>query len=511
MSSCQIVSFDPSGKLSLTDQGQKFLSSLQGKHTIISIAGPYRSGKSFIFNLLTNSETFKVGSTVQACTQGLWLHQITQNRQSFLFIDIEGFGSTTRSSSDDGKLFAIALTISSLVIYNSIGVINESKINHLALALSYCQIISSQSSNLSNPPQLIWLLRDFILELVNTSGDKISADQYLESTLVKLDTKDAKSVNMRKTIIQTFPNRTCIPLPRPAEDENVLQNLNETQLSPEFLKGLKKLKKIVFAAQAKQMNKKFVRGQDLVALIKDLVNGLNSDQIPSVPSAWDSIVQNEYKVIYEKSQLALSKIIIELNNLIPTDDTVIINCLLKFKEQIEKSFIDCHFCDENLTTRYIYKFSEMMENEVNNILSMNRTACLEHNISLLNSLFPALFNDIENNFFGNDIDKLENEWSRVMEEFEMKAKGSSKIVAITEFSKRNSNSDIARMLNDVVVEMNSQILCLKNQEKMTKCNEKIIGEKTNGEIMTEIIWNRYKVQEFNRQVKEIQKSVLKKL
>ena len=259
------------------------------------------------------------------------------------------------------------------------------------------------------------------------------------------------------------------------------------------------------------MNKKFVRGQDLVVLIEDLVNGLNSDQIPSVPNTWQSIVQSEYKSISEKSQLALSKIIIELNNLIPTDDSIIIACLQKFKEQVEKSFIDCHFCDENLTTKYIYKFSEMLESELSSILSMNRTACLEHNISLLNSLFPALFIDIENNFFGNDIDKLENEWSRVMEEFEVKAKGSSKIAAITEFSKRNSDSDIARMLNDVVVEMNIQIQCLKNQEKMTKCNEKIIGDKTNEEIMTEIIWNRYKVQEFNRQVKDIQKSVLKKL
>jgi hypothetical protein len=222
-------------------------------------------------------------------------------------------------------------------------------------------------------------------------------------------------------------------------------------------------------------------------------------------------VQNEYKVLSDKFQVDLLKILSDVNNLIPTEDGQIITFFQRFREKVENGFIDCHFCDEKLTTRYILKFSEKIDNELMNLLASNKSACLEHNISLLNSLFPALFLAIENNEFENDIDRLENEWSRVLDEFEFKARGSSKFLAVAEFSKRNSGSEFARLLNDVVLEMNSQILSLRNQEKMAESNGMFFGEVKQEDIMTEIAWNRYKVQEFNRQVKVIQKNVLKKL
>ena len=512
-SSYQLVAFNEQGKLEIIEEGCRMLQEMKQRHAVIAVTGPYRSGKSFLLNLLMETEVFKVGSRVQACTAGIWVNQVIKNRQSYLFIDVEGFGSTSRSSNDDGKLLAMALSISSLVIYNSIGVINESKINHLSLALTYCQLITSQYENPSESPHLIWVLRDFILDLVNTTGEKITSSQYLESILTpeaKLKTYEPTK-KMREMITSTFAKRTCVTLPRPVDDEKSLQALSTSELKPEFQKGLKKLKKIVYSTPTKAINNKFLRGKELVQIIKLLVHNLNSEKIPHVPSAWQSIIEQEYENLAEQSQEEQLRIITKLRSQIPLDEPVIMTTLQTFKEKVEKLFIDCHFCDEALTRKCISGFSESLDDDLNSLLSDNRKACLEFNVNLLNSLFPALFVAIENNEYENDIDKLELEWSDLMEQFESRSKGNGKMNAISEFSRRNQESVLGKMLSDVVLEMRVQVGSLRSQEKMMDSGGVGFGGKTSEEIMTEITWNRYKMQEFNRGVKNIQKNVLKKL
>lgn len=66
--------------LYLTEEGKKFLENIDGPISVISIAGLYRTGKSFLVNELLDKiykdqksqrPKFKVGSTVQSCTKGL--------------------------------------------------------------------------------------------------------------------------------------------------------------------------------------------------------------------------------------------------------------------------------------------------------------------------------------------------------------------------------------------------------------------------------------------------------
>lgn len=511
--SYQLVFINQEGKLQVDVETCGKVCEMKQKHSIVAVCGPYRSGKSFLMNLIMEQEGFVVGSRVQACTAGIWLHQVFRNKQSFLFVDVEGFGSTSRSSNEDAKLLAIALSISSLLIYNSIGVINESKINHLSLALTYCQLISSQTTDKSESPHLIWVLRDFILDLVSPEGEKITPSQYLE-TILSPESKSKSSENackMRESIINTFPYRNCITLPRPVDDEKSLQVLNFTELKPEFLKGLKKLKKIVYATAAKTINKKIVRGKELVQVVKVLVESLNSEKIPHIPTAWQSIIECEYENLAEAGYDELDKLVGKLRGQIPVDETVILSYLQSFKEKIEVIFIDCHFCDEGLTRKFILKFAELIDQHLNSLMSENRTSCLEYNISLLNSLFPPLFIMIENNEYENDIDKLETDWTNLMDQFETKSKGSNKMSAISEFSKRNQASMLGKLLSNVVIDMKTQIETLKIQEKMMDPIEKNHQSKSNEEMMTELTWNRYKMQEFNNRVKNIQKTVLKNL
>lgn len=58
----------------LSEEGKAFISKIQGPIAVISVAGMYRTGKSYLLNrmLLNRSNGFGVGPTVNPCTKGLW-------------------------------------------------------------------------------------------------------------------------------------------------------------------------------------------------------------------------------------------------------------------------------------------------------------------------------------------------------------------------------------------------------------------------------------------------------
>jgi hypothetical protein len=58
----------------LTNQALNFFRAINGPIAVVSVAGLYRTGKSYLLNrvLLNRSNGFGVGPTVNPCTKGLW-------------------------------------------------------------------------------------------------------------------------------------------------------------------------------------------------------------------------------------------------------------------------------------------------------------------------------------------------------------------------------------------------------------------------------------------------------
>ena len=71
----QLVDINEEGIFEVTSDGINFLSSLKNqKIAVLCVTGPYRSGKSFLANLIMNNmDGFKEGATINACTKGLWV------------------------------------------------------------------------------------------------------------------------------------------------------------------------------------------------------------------------------------------------------------------------------------------------------------------------------------------------------------------------------------------------------------------------------------------------------
>lgn len=140
-----LVTVDPEGKYIFQEEAADFLRSLQGPIGVISVAGLYRTGKSYLLNrmLLNRSNGFGVGSTINACTKGLWVWGTPIKGTSadgepinIIVIDTEGIGAVDEDSTHDTKIFTLAILASSCFIYNSSGSIDEGAIQNLSLVVN---------------------------------------------------------------------------------------------------------------------------------------------------------------------------------------------------------------------------------------------------------------------------------------------------------------------------------------------------------------------------------------
>jgi hypothetical protein len=89
-----------------------------------------------------------------------------------IVIDTEGLGAYDEDETHDAKIFLLALLLSSLIIYNSIGPIDETALNNLSLVINLskkiqlrnrAETVEDVDELASIFPTFLWVLRDFSL------------------------------------------------------------------------------------------------------------------------------------------------------------------------------------------------------------------------------------------------------------------------------------------------------------------------------------------------------------
>lgn len=129
----------------LSEEGRNFISKISGPIAVISVAGMYRTGKSYLLNrmLLNRTNGFGVGPTVNPCTKGLWCWGKTipgktpdGEQVNVIIIDTEGIGALDEDQTHDTRIFTLAILSASSFIYNSTGSIDENALQNLSLVVN---------------------------------------------------------------------------------------------------------------------------------------------------------------------------------------------------------------------------------------------------------------------------------------------------------------------------------------------------------------------------------------
>ena len=324
----QFIEFHPKKGFTVTKDAIEFLSSLENEQLgIVAIAGKYRTGKSFFVNRIlldTKEGGFGVGSTIKACTRGLWMWNKTIKSenpdypdQKLLIIDTEGFGGIEENQNHDSKIFLLAILLSSYFIYNSMGTIDETALQSLNLVIHMAKEIKltedggelNEEDIACNFPSFLWVVRDFALKLVNNDGIKLSPTEYLEKCLqpVKGISENVENKNkVRRMLKFFFQDRDCVTIVRPAENEEEIQSLNQvesSQFRKEFMDQMIRTKqKIIRKTRPKRFNQKVLNGPMLLELAKSYSDVLNSGKAPNIKGAWTYLIESE-------NQRAVSQII----------------------------------------------------------------------------------------------------------------------------------------------------------------------------------------------------------
>lgn len=293
----QFVCVDPDGSFHVTEQAKATFQSLQAPIRILSIVGRYRTGKSSLMNSIVGHSCFDTSSTVQAHTKGIVGHVLAPGT---IVLDTEGLGSVQVSQNHDASIFALAMMVSSGCLLNTLGTITAQDIEDLRLAAKVAGLLTTHAGMSMDMPRLLWILRDFTLELKDRHGGLMDASGYLEECLgCHQNSTTADDVR------RLFPHRECRTMPRPAASDEDVRDMQN--LSTDFTDRLTALRSEVLAFPVKQRNGVPMDGKDLCLFLESLCDTLNTGEaVPCMDTVWDQILARSRENARLDAQAAFS-------------------------------------------------------------------------------------------------------------------------------------------------------------------------------------------------------------
>ena len=332
--------FIEDGMLELTNQAINLLQALKNeKISILSINGPLNSGKTSLANNILNKSYsgFKVGEK----TKGIWMwgNPITlENGTKLLIFDFQGLEKEDPEKISL-KLFILSVLLSTCLIYNTNGEINDNIINDFIYytdLVDKIHVFPDKNDKLNN----IENLKEYFPELIfaNNKSDK----NFIRDSIEK--------------------NPLCQKICQLFEKRDYINSQNIQDLVEKIQKGIR----------YKVLENKIIDGEDLFGLLQNYIDSINDGEIPVIHSALENLLLSKAKnisenLVYEFRTSFNKKITY------PMSITTIYKI---FFELQQKTFSDfCKKVEKILTPTqtgdYILKMLTNMEKELESILENN--------------------------------------------------------------------------------------------------------------------------------------------
>lgn len=363
-------------------------------------------------------------------------------------------------------------------------------------------------------------MRDFVLDLVDSDGALMTPTEYLNSVLEELPKgrNRERAEGVRAALVRSFKHRKCFTLPRPVNVEADIVKLSQLDYSvirDKFVAEVGPLKDEVFAASFKKGKGKFLYGKHLLKLLEAFLQDLNTNTVSNIPSNWQMILSEEYEEVLEQALDLVKGASSQLQKLFPLTEQEIVALFRKQRVKGEDLILSCPLRDETHIMDSLRELDEYTQQEYTRLTEQNCSLSREYNLGLIESLFNPVFSRLEDNFYKDDTERLEQDWSSALDQFELLAKPTAKYEAIAEFSKKNQDTRFAKHLAAIFAGMQQQLVALKLQSLLSENHlQKAQLYKTDNalpELRTELALNRIRINQLDSSVRHLQSKVLRLL
>uniref|UniRef100_A0A673INL4 Guanylate binding protein 1 n=1 Tax=Sinocyclocheilus rhinocerous TaxID=307959 RepID=A0A673INL4_9TELE len=278
-------------RLRVRKEAKDILDGINEPVVVVSVVGLYRTGKSYLMNRLAGQQSgFALGSTIESKTKGIWMWCVphpNKEGHTLVLLDTEGLGDVAKGDSkNDGWIFCLAVLLSSTLVYNSRGTIDNTAVEKLHYVVELAEQIKIRSTEAADDeeegedsefvrffPSFIWVVRDFTLEL-EIDGKKKIRDYNLP----------------RECIKRYFPSRKCFVFPFPAtshQDTTRLEILQDQDLAQQFQEFTGHFCDYMFVnSDVKRLKGgHIVTGRLLGHLVEIYVDTISSGEVPCLDNA----------------------------------------------------------------------------------------------------------------------------------------------------------------------------------------------------------------------------------
>ncbi|XP_034973751.1 guanylate-binding protein 1-like isoform X2 [Zootoca vivipara] len=384
---------------------------------------------------------------------------------SLVLLDTEGLGDVQKGNTqNDSWIFALAILLSSTLVYNSMGTIDQNALENLHYVTELTKKIKAKASSGEDTeeensaefvrffPDFIWAVRDFTLQL-EIDGQPITEDGYLENALRlrKGDTEQIQKFNVPKSCIRKFfPSRKCFTFDRPANKKNLhqLEHLEEDDLEEDFLEPVGRFCQHIWETSRPKTvpGGQVVTGRMLEKLLKIYVDAINSGDVPCLENAVLALSEIENAAAVHEAVSCYEELVGKQLAL-PTDT---VDELLAVHAECEKA-ANAVFMARAFGIMHVKKFQEDLELQLKQkkeeLCQRNEQVSFDRCNNVLVELYRKLEAGVHMGIYsapGGYQRYLEN-WNEMVEEYRsVPRKGIQADCALEEFQK--SKETVAKSL-----------------------------------------------------------------
>ncbi|XP_036992444.2 guanylate-binding protein 7-like [Artibeus jamaicensis] len=407
-------------QLRVNPKALEILDKISQPVVVVAIAGPHQTGKSYLMNRLAGTNPdFPLGFMMKSETKGVWMWCVphpSKPNHTLVLLDTEGLGNVEKGDpKNDSWIFALAVLLSSVFVYNSMGAINHQALEQLHYVTELTQLIRTKSSPspgeeddsaefMSFFPDLVWAVRDFTLEL-EMDGRPITADEYLQNALKLIPGEDPQiqeSNLPREFIRKFFPRKNCFVLDQPTNDKRLLQHMedvSENQLDFHFQEESKNFCQYIFThAKPKTIKEEIIiTGNGLGTLAKAYVDTINSGAVPCLENAVTTLAEHENSAAVRKAADHYSEQMAQRVRF-PTDSLQeLLDLHVACEREAIKLFMENSFKDDNQV--FQKKLMETIEMRKEDFLLHNEEESVKYCQAQLRQLSEPLMEKISKGTF----------------------------------------------------------------------------------------------------------------